>query len=163
MPTQKLLKCCFWCWCWGWQGFVDCLWRLLTAGLDTSFSIKRNWFYIMFSTCCECPLGSLFVKRTQVLMGPLCLWQGLLLLCCFIVILGWWVWHLTIKFIFYIGGWWWWTSLHGNRDVRREVRPNVSLQRPWSPGSKPPSPSPQPSAPPSKAAPYHLHHPSSDR
>ena len=44
--------------------------------------------------------------------------------------------------------------------MRREVRPNVSLQRPWSPGSKPPSPSPQPSAPPSKAIPYHLHQPS---
>ena len=51
-------------------------------------------------------------------------------------------------------------GLHGNRDVRREVRPNVSLQRPWSPGSKPPSPSPQPSAPPSKAIPCHLHQPS---
>ena len=85
---------------------------------------------------------------------------GLAFLRCFILILGWWVQHFTIDFIFYDGGWWWWGSLHGNRDVRREVRPNVSLQRPWSPGSKPPSPSPQPSAPPSKAIPCHLHQPS---
>ena len=57
-----------------------------------SLATKRNWFYIMFSTCCECPLGSFFVKRTQLLMGLLCLCQSLLLLCCFILILGWWVW-----------------------------------------------------------------------